>query len=105
MPNQTLQWVRREKEEVFCGLRDPPGNWVAPAGSSRSGGGGDEAVGAFDAKAARGRPSSVQAVTKVNSRRGPEIGNAGADPTRCRGRLPMQAGVRATDTAGVPAGA
>jgi len=52
--NQTLHWVRREKEEVFSGLRGPPGNWVAPAGSSRSGGGGNEAAGAFDAKVALG---------------------------------------------------
>ncbi len=36
-----LQWVKL-----------PPGNWVAPAGSSRSGGGGNEAVGAFDARVA-----------------------------------------------------
>ncbi len=50
--NHTLQWVRREKEEVFSGLRDPPGNWVAPAGSSRSGSGGNEAVEAFDVKVA-----------------------------------------------------
>jgi len=66
--NPPLHWVRREKEEVFSGLRDPPGNWVAPAGSSRSGGGGNEAVGAFDAKVAKGRSASVQAVTQVNSR-------------------------------------
>ena len=32
-----LQWVQF-----------PPGNWVAPAGSYRSGGGGDETVGAFE---------------------------------------------------------
>ena len=25
----------------------PPGNWIAPPGSNRSGGGGNEAVGAF----------------------------------------------------------
>ena len=66
--NHALQRVRREKEEVFSGLRDPPGNWVAPAGRSRSGGGGNEAVGAFDEKVAKGRSASVQAVTQVNSR-------------------------------------
>jgi hypothetical protein len=43
-----LQWVRV-----------PPGNWVAPAGSSRSGGGGNEAVGAFDVKG-RSRRSREQ---------------------------------------------
>ena len=32
-----LQWVQL-----------PPGNWVVPAGSYRSGGGGNEAVGAFE---------------------------------------------------------
>jgi len=28
----------------------PPGNWIAPAGSNRSDGGGNEAVKAFDGK-------------------------------------------------------
>jgi hypothetical protein len=37
-------------------VRFPPGNWVAPAGSSRSGGGGNEAVEASDAKGRPGRP-------------------------------------------------
>jgi hypothetical protein len=50
--NHALHRVRREKEEVFSGLRDPPGKWIAPAGSSRSDGGGNKAVGAFDAKVA-----------------------------------------------------
>src|ERR1051326_8757405 len=50
--NPPMQRVRREKEKVFSGLRDPPGNWIAPAGSSRSGSGGNEAVEAFDVKVA-----------------------------------------------------
>jgi hypothetical protein len=29
-------------------VRFPPGNWVAPAGSYRSGGGGNKTVGAFE---------------------------------------------------------
>jgi len=29
---------------------DPPGNWFVPPGNNRSGGGGNKAVGAFDAK-------------------------------------------------------
>ena len=29
---------------------DPPGNWFVPPGNNRSGGGGNEAVGAFDVK-------------------------------------------------------
>ena len=28
----------------------PSGNWIAPPGSNRNGGGGNEAVGAFDGK-------------------------------------------------------
>ncbi len=28
----------------------PPGNWFAPPGNNRNGGGGNEAVGAFDVK-------------------------------------------------------
>src|SRR3954452_10386261 len=38
----------------------PPGNSVAPAGSNRSGGGGNETAGAFDS-------ASRQAVTRVNA--------------------------------------
>ena len=32
----------------FPGVTMPPGNWVAPAGSYRSGGGGNETAGAFE---------------------------------------------------------
>jgi hypothetical protein len=32
----------------FPGVTTPPGNWVAPAGSDRSVGGGNETVGAFE---------------------------------------------------------
>jgi hypothetical protein len=45
----------------------PPGNWVAPAGSNRSGGGGNETAGAFDAKGRSGDSASRQAVTRVNA--------------------------------------
>ena len=31
--------VRREKVLVHSGSEDPPGNWIAPPGSNRSGGG------------------------------------------------------------------
>ena len=31
-------------------VKVPPGNWFAPPGSNRNGGGGNEAVGAFDGK-------------------------------------------------------
>ena len=38
--------VRREKALVHSGVKDPPGNWIAPPGNNRSGGGGNKAVGA-----------------------------------------------------------
>jgi hypothetical protein len=47
-----LQWVQF-----------PPGNWVAPAGSYRSGGGGNETVGAFETDGPLGGSASRQAVT------------------------------------------
>ena len=34
--------MRREKALVHSGRKDPPGNWIAPPGSNRSGGGGNE---------------------------------------------------------------
>ena len=36
--------VRREKALVHSGDEGPPGNWIAPPGSNRSGGGGNEAA-------------------------------------------------------------
>ena len=52
-------------------MRLPPGNSVAPAGSNRSGGGGNEAAGAFDGKGRLGDPASRQAVTRVNAEQAP----------------------------------
>ncbi len=40
--------VRSEKVLGLQWVQFPPGNWVAPAGSYRSGGGGNETVGAFE---------------------------------------------------------
>jgi hypothetical protein len=51
-PIMLLQWVRF-----------PPGNWVAPAGSYRSEGGGNEATGAFEKDVSPGDAASRQAVT------------------------------------------
>ena len=53
-------------------VRSPPGNWVAPAGSNRSGGGGNEAAGAFDGKGPFSGPASGQAVTRVNAEQAPK---------------------------------
>ena len=46
----TFYRVRRGKAVIFQRVQVPPGNSVAPAGSNRSGGGGNETVGAFDDK-------------------------------------------------------
>ena len=40
--------VRREKVLGLQWVQFPPGKWVAPAGSYRGGGGGNETVGAFE---------------------------------------------------------
>ena len=40
--------VRREEGVGLQWVQFPPGNWVAPAGSYRGGGGGNEIVGAFE---------------------------------------------------------
>src|SRR3954451_16723441 len=50
----------------------PPGISVAPAGSNRSGGGGNETAGAFDGKGRLGDPASRQAVTRVNAEQAPK---------------------------------
>ena len=45
----------------------PPGNWFAPPGSNRSGGEGNEAVGASGVEGRLGDLASMQAVTRVNA--------------------------------------
>jgi hypothetical protein len=46
---------------------DPPGNWFVPPGNNRSDGGGNKAVGAFDAKSCLSSSVSMQVVTRVNT--------------------------------------
>ena len=46
--NRDAASVRREKVFGLQWVQFPPGNWVAPAGSYRGGGGGNETVGAFE---------------------------------------------------------
>ena len=53
-------------------MQVPPGSSVAPAGSNRSGGGGNETAGAFDAKGRLGASASRQAVTRVNAEQAPK---------------------------------
>ena len=63
-----------------------PGNWVAPAGSYRSGGGGNETVGAFETDGSLGDSASRQAVTASECQAGLETTNVCADPALGRGR-------------------
>ena len=72
--------VRREKVLFLQWVKLPPGNWVAPAGSYRSGGGGNETVGAFETDGSLGDSASRQAVTRVNAEQASKKGNVGADP-------------------------
>src|ERR1700687_5170036 len=61
---------------------------IAPAGSYRSGGGGNEAAGAFETYVPFSGAASRQAVTSSEHRAGLESFNVGADPPFIRGRPP-----------------
>ncbi len=58
--------VRREGARFSAGVI-PARQLVAPAGSNRSGGGGNDTVEAFEATGSLGDPASMQAVTQVNA--------------------------------------
>jgi hypothetical protein len=64
--NELRPLVRRAKVSFFSGCNSRPAT-VAPAGSNRSGGGGNETAEAFDAKGRVGGSASRQAVTYVNA--------------------------------------
>ena len=66
----------------------PARQLVAPAGSYRSGGGGDEAVEAFETTGRLGGSASRQATTRVNAEQAPKQPDVGADPVAMRGRPP-----------------
>jgi hypothetical protein len=55
-------FVRRDKALIFSGCHSHPAS-VVPAGSNRSGSGGNETAEAFDAKDRIGGSASRQAVT------------------------------------------
>jgi hypothetical protein len=65
-----------------------PRQLVAPAGSYRSGGGGNEAVEAFETTGRLGGSASRQAATRVNAVQAPKQGDVEADPVATRGRPP-----------------
>ena len=76
----------------------PTRQGVAPAGSNRSGSGGNEAAEAFDGKGRLGRLRE-QAGRNVSERRaGPEMRNVGADPASEWGRPPSRVSGGATPT-------
>jgi hypothetical protein len=58
--------VRRDKVRIFSGCKSHPANSVAPAGSYRSGGGGNETAGASEKTGRSSGSASPQAVTRVN---------------------------------------
>src|ERR1035441_7871359 len=64
--NQAIS-VRREKVLVHSGTKDPPGNWIAPPGSNRSGGGGNEAAEASGGKGRIRRLGESAGCTRVNA--------------------------------------
>ena len=70
-----LQWVQL-----------PPGNWVAPAGSYRSGGGGNETVGAFETHVSLWRCSEQAGRNASERRAGLETSNVCADLALVWGR-------------------
>jgi hypothetical protein len=61
------------KDFVFQRELVPPGNWVAPAGSNRSGCGGNEAAGVFDGKDRVSDSASKRAVTQVNTEQASKV--------------------------------
>ena len=80
--------VRREKARIFSGCESRPATVVAPAGSNRSGGGGNKTAEAFDAKGRLGRLREQAGRNASERRAGLERRDVGADPPQKRGRLP-----------------
>ena len=78
--------MRREKVLVHSEKKDSPGNWIAPPGSNRSGGGGNEAAGASGVEGRIRRLGESAGCNPSERRAGLETDNAGADPTVMWGR-------------------
>lgn len=76
----------REKALVHCEKKDSPGNWIAPPGSNRSGGGGNKAAGASGVEVCIRRLGKLQDVSRVNAEQGLETCDAGADLSVMWGR-------------------
>jgi len=67
-------------------MKDPPGNWIAPPGSNRSGGGDNKAVGASGVEGRIRRLGESAGCNASERWAGLETDNAGADPTVIWGR-------------------
>src|SRR5260370_1652378 len=101
---RTREWrVTRRRSSVGA---IPTRQEVAPAGSNRSGSGGNDTAEAFDGKGRLGRLRE-QAGRNVSERRaGLETGNVGADPASGWGRPPSRVSLRGATSPlpGVPPG-
>jgi hypothetical protein len=87
-PNLTpLCAVQRRRSSVGA---IPTRQGVAPAGSNRSGSGGNETAEAFDGKGRLGRLREQTGRNASERRAGLERGNGGADPAKVWGRPPSQ---------------
>ena len=78
--------VRRDKVWSSSGCKSHPANSVAPAGSYRSGGGGNEAAGAFEKNGSCKRLGEFAGRNASERRAGLESANVEADPPVNRGR-------------------
>ena len=86
----SVPFVRRDKAPIFSGSNSHPAT-LAPAGSNRSGSGGNDTAEASDGKGCSGSPASRQAVTYVNAEQASKKYDVGADPARGWGRPLSQA--------------
>jgi len=75
------RYVRRVKVRMVPWVRDPPGNSVVPAGSSRSGDGGNEIVKAFGEEGSHRRLSELAGRNASEHRAGPENGSGRSRPS------------------------
>jgi hypothetical protein len=89
------------RQGLSSGCKSRPANWVAPAGSYRSGGGGNEAVGAFETQVPPWRCREPSGRNASECRAGLERFNVGADPPLYRGR-PSSLASRETGGIGRP---
>jgi hypothetical protein len=65
--------VHRDKAQVPVGANPARPSLIAPAGSYRSGGGGNEAVGAFETHVPSSGAANWQAVTRVNTEQASKV--------------------------------